>query len=302
VPVLSRWDGNTRVRALVTTSPRFRLDPTALSLAPRRGTAAANAVVAFYQRQRDAPWLRLFLGSLRCVSDRIAIHCVGDFDAEEQTTLKRFNCTMHAVPPSAPEIAENVAHLYLSQALDRISSDAAAQPDQVLVLDSVRAAFARDPFLTSTVGLSVFCEGPQRIGESDYNRHRLGYFVQPVDAWLRSPVVSSMLLRGALPVLREFYRRLLAELVGRADLLKVHKVVQGAVNKLCYGGEFGFPITAHPNGAEVYFDFLPSRLAVDTRHGIHVGGAVPAVVLAEHPDAPLMLKLRIDLNLAEDLI
>ena len=64
--------------------------------------------------------------------------------------------------------------------LDRIASGGVAQPDQVLVLDSVRAVFPRDPFLTKTIGLSVFCEGPTRIGESDYNRDRLGLFV-PLD-------------------------------------------------------------------------------------------------------------------------
>jgi hypothetical protein len=83
-------------------------------------------------------------------------------------------------------------------------------------------------------------------------------------------------------------------------LLKVHKVVQGVVNKLCHTGQLGFPVTAWPNGAEVYFDFLGSDLAIDTRHGVHIGGAVPGVVLADHPETPLMLKLRIDLNLGED--
>ncbi len=53
------------------------------------------------------------------------------------------------------------------------------------------------------------------------------------------------------------------------------------------------------NGAEVYFDLLGSDLAVGTRHGVRIGGAAPGVVLAGHPETPLMLKLRIDLNLAE---
>ena len=80
--------------------------------------------------------------------------------------------------------------------------------DQVLVIDNMRAIFPRYLFLTKTIGLSVFCEGPVRIGELDDNRARLGFFVSPVEeGWLRNPVVSSMVLRGALPVVREFYRR-----------------------------------------------------------------------------------------------
>ena len=266
---------------------------------PRRASAPRDAVVAFYQRQRDAGWLELFLGSLRCVSDAVDVHWVGDFDQGELEILTRFRCTAHAVPASEPAIAENVAHLYISQVLERIASGGEAQPDQVLVLDSVRAVFPRDPFLTKTIGLSVFCEGPTRIGESDYNRDRLGLFVQLDEGWLRQPVVSSMVLRGKLPLLREFYRRMLIELVGRAELLKIHKVIQGVVNKLCHAGDLGFPVIAHPNGAEVHFEFLSSRLAVDTRHGVRVGGTVPGVVLSGHRESKLVLKLRIDLNLPE---
>jgi hypothetical protein len=167
------------------------------------------------------------------------------------------------------------------------------------VLDSVCAVFPRDPFLTKTIGLSVFCEGPTRIGESGYNRHRLGLFVQLDERWLREPVVSSMVLRGPLPFLREFYRRMFIELVGRAEMLNIHKVMQGVVNKLCHAGDLGFPVIAHPNGAEVYFEFLASKLAVDTRHGVRVGGTVPGVVLSGHRESQLLLKLRIDLNLQE---
>ena len=168
------------------------------------------------------------------------------------------------------------------------------------VTPALRAIFPRDPFLTKTIGLSAFCEGPARIGESDYNRARLGFFVSPVEeGWLRNPVVSSMVLRGALPLVREFYRRMLIELVGRTELLRIQKVIQGLVNKLCHGGGLGFPVIVHPNGAEVHFDFLECRLGIDTRYGVRIGGAVPSVILASHPETPLMLKLKIDLNLPE---
>ncbi|MGC1412949.1 MAG: hypothetical protein WA864_28885 [Acetobacteraceae bacterium] len=262
--------------------------------------SATDAVVAFYLHERDADWLDVFLGSLHCVNDSVAVYCVGDFNQDDQAILARHRCTGYVVPTMASEIADNVAHFYLSQILDRIASDAAVRLDQVLVIDNMRAIFQRDPFLNKTIGLSVFCEGPARIGESDYNRARLGFFVAAVeDGWLSNPVVSSMVLRGALPVVREFYRRMLIELVGRTELLRIQKVVQGLVNKLCHGGGLGFPVIAHPNAAEVYFDFPECRLGVDTRYGVRVGGAVPAVVPASHSETPLMRKLRIDLNLPE---
>ncbi len=307
-PVLSHWDASARLTEYVGASPQFRLHRSMRGEWPappdepppsaaERESPATDAVVAFYLRQRDAGWLEVFLGSLHCVNDTTTVYCVGDFDQDDQAILARYRCTAYIVPAAELEIADNVGHFYLSQILDRISSEGAAQPDHVLVIDTMRAIFPRDPFLTKTIGLSVFCEGPMRIGESDYNRARLGFFVSPLDDWLREPVVSSMALRGPLPLVREFYRRMFVELVGRAELLRVQKVVQGLVNKLCRASELGFPVVAHPNGAEVHFDFLESRLGVDTRYGVRVGGAVPAVVLADHPETPLMLKLKIDLNL-----
>jgi hypothetical protein len=299
VSVLSCSDASAKVRQHVATSPRFHLDDLVAPPVPAPAPASRDAVVAFYQRQRDAGWLELFLGSLRCVSDAVDVHCVGDFDPDEMELLTRFRCTAHGVPAIEPEIAENIAHFYLNHVLDRIASGGLAQPDQVLVLDSVRAIFPRDPFLTKTIGLSTFCEGPTCIGESEYNRDRLSLFVALDDNWLRQSIVSSMALRGPLPIVREFYRRMFIELVGRADLLKIHKVVQGVVNKLCHGGDLGFPVILHPNGAEVHFDFLASSLAIDTRHGVRVGGTVPGVVLSAHTESQLLLKLRIDLNLPE---
>ena len=103
----------------------------------------------------------------------------------------------------------------LSQTLDRLAPEGADASDQVLMLDTVRAVFPRDPFLRTTIGLSVFCEGPTRMGKSDYNRARLAYFVTPDERRLQYPTLSSALLRGSVPVVREFYRHLLAELFGR---------------------------------------------------------------------------------------
>lgn len=294
-PVISHWSGNPRVRQHVASAPQFQLTERARGPLP----APANAVVAFYQRQRDEAWLRLFPGSLRCVSETTSIHCVGDFNEDEVAILSGYNCNVYRAPATEPEIADNVAHFFLSQVLDKLAADPATQPDQVLMLDSLRAMFPRDPFLTKTIGLSVFNEGPMRIGESDYNRARLGFFLPLDDTWLARPIVSSCALRGKLDIVRDFYRHLIGELAERQDLLSIPKVVQGAINKLSHGGTLGFPVIAHPNAAEVHFDFWPTPLAVDTRHGVRIGGSVPGVVLADNPDTPLMRKLRLDLGLLE---
>jgi hypothetical protein len=296
-PVLLRWDTDANLSRHVAVSPRFRLGRPLSRRAPCIPTMR-DAVVAFYHRQRDAGALGLFLGSLRSASDSLDVHCVGELDESEQAIMARFGCTAHAVSGCEAAMAENMAHLHIGRVLDTIASGS-ARPDQVLVLDSVSAAFPRDPFLNKTMGLSLFREGPMRIGESDYNRDRLALFATLDEQSLRQPIISSAALRGPLQVLRDFYRRLLTELAGRLDLLNIPKVVQGLFNKLARADDLGFPVTAHPNGSEVYFELLPSDLALDTRHGVRVGGTVPGVVLVGHRESPLTLKLRIDLNLAE---
>jgi hypothetical protein len=292
-PVLLQWDTDTRVRDHV----RSWLLASAPRPPAQTETASGDMVIAYYHRERDAAWLPLFLSSLQCVNDSVSVHCVGDFDPNEQALLARHRCIAHRAPATGVAIIENVAHFYLSQVLDRLAPEGADASNQVLMLDSVRAVFPRDPFLRTTIGLSVFCEGPTRIGESDYNRARLAYFVMPDERRLQYPTLSSALLRGSVPVVREFYRHLLAELVGRTELMKIHKVIQGAFNKLCRDSTLGFPVIAHPNGAEAYFDHWPSGLAIDIRHGVRVGGTVPGVVLGDHTETALMMKLRVDLNL-----
>src|SRR6202030_1478381 len=139
-------------------APRFRLDETIRGAWPiaapvdapassdtDKVSTAGDAVVAFYQRERDAKWLRLFLGSLRCVTNTIGVHCVGDFNQLELEDLARHDCIVHQVPATETEIAENVAHFYLSQVLDTLAADQSKTPRQVLVLDNVRAIFPRDP-------------------------------------------------------------------------------------------------------------------------------------------------------------
>ena len=290
VPVLHQWHEHQTLANHVKSSPRFRLAPTVYG-----GTTAtqANAVIGYYDRARDAGWLDLFLGSLRCTGYVGALHCVGDFDTAELALLTRHDCVAHRISHADPSLKiENIAHLFISQVLDRIAGTEATQPEQILVIDRVKAGFLRDPFQSSTIGLSAFCEGPVRIGEADYNRQRLELFGEPTEYALRQSVVSSEVFRGPVDVVRTFYRKLFIEYVGRAELLRFPQGIQGAVNKLCHGGDFDFPIVLHPNAAEVFFDYWPTELPMVTRPAVRVGEAVPAVVLSSTLQSELIVGLQ----------
>ena len=78
------------------------------------------------------------------------MHCVGNFEPHELEVLARHDCVVYQVPASEPGIAENIAHFYLSQVLDKLAADRSAMPDRVLVLDGMSAVFPRDPFLSTT--------------------------------------------------------------------------------------------------------------------------------------------------------
>jgi hypothetical protein len=307
VPMVTGWQGDTAIRAYVAGAPRFRLDAdmrgrfpaAALPSLAARPDPARNAVVAFFQQGRDDGWLPLFVHSLRCAAPQTRVHCIGDFSQQEQDWLLHAGCTVHPIAAVALELCDNVAHVHLNETLEKLAADPAGPPDQVLVLDSMRAVFPRDPFASATIGLSVFCETRERIADSEYNRVRLSFYVPESDSRLPLPVVSSSALRGSLPVVRAFYQSLFAELLSRPDILSVTKVVQGAINKLCHLGHFGFPVIVHPHGAEVYFDFWESGLSIDTRHGFRVGGTVPGVVLGAHAETMLMIRLRTDLGLQQ---
>jgi hypothetical protein len=69
------------------------------------------------------------------------------------------------------------------------------------------------------------------------------------------------------------------------------------MNKLCHGGGLEFPIIQHPNGAEVYFEFDPALLGVNTKQGIRIGGAVPAIVLNLFGASPLIRSVTASLGL-----
>jgi len=286
VPVLHQWQKHAALAGYVRSHARFRLSP----------PPARAAVVAFYDRERDAGWLDVFLTSLRSTGFNGALHCVGTFDSAETALLERHGGLAYQVGPLDASVQiENVAHLLISQVLDRIADKV---PGQVLVLDTLRAGFLRNPFENSTVGLSAFCEGPPRIGDSDDSLHRLALFDEGAERFRQRPIVSSMLFRGRMDHVRAFYRRLFIEFVGRAELLGISKSIQGAVNKLCHGGDFEFPIVLHANAAEVLFDFWPSGMQMATRPDIRVGGAVPAIVLGDQLQSEVMSALRRSLALA----
>ena len=288
LPVLHQWDQHDKVRDYIGAAPQFRnalldappapMAATPIGAAPR-AIEGVDSVVAFYHRQRDAEFLTLFLASLRVAGHAGGIHCVGEFNEHELSLLSQFGGTPHHVAAIDPTIVENLAHFHISHVLDGLAADVSVRHDQVLVLETMQAVIVRDPFQAKTIGLSTFCEGPMRIGESDFNRQRLAHFAPSDDAWLDRPIVSSCVLRGKLEVVRVFYRKLFVEFTGRAELLETPKIVQGAMNKLCHSGGLEFPIIQHPNGAEVYFEFDPILLGVNTKQGIRIGGAVPAIVL-----------------------
>jgi hypothetical protein len=259
-------------------------------------------VVAFYHRPRDADWLAPFLGSLRRAGHAGGVHCVGVFDADELAVLARHRCTAHRIGPTdAAYDIENLAHLHLSSVLGELAGAGEARPDQVLVLDNLRAAFQRDPFQSKTIGLSVFCEGPTRLGESRYNLDRLAMFTSPDQAMLRQPIISSALLRGRLQVVGAFYQRLLSEFVGRPELMRVPKVIQGAFNKVCRDEGLGFPVIVHPLAAEAYFDFWACPLELDTTRGLRFGGALPSIILGGAIDSPLLRNIWQRLGLGPSL-
>jgi hypothetical protein len=308
VPVVHQWDRKKITLDYVWAAPQFKLDaaqrtprpapPASPSMAGPRTMQQEDAVVAFYHHPRDADWLAPFLRSLRCAGYAEGLHCVGAFKQHELVLLSQYGCVAHPIDATDPSLdVENIAHLFLSRVLDQLATDAASRPDQVLVLDTVRAGFLRDPFQAKTIGLSAFHESAMRIGDSEYNLHRLAQFTAPQADLLQRPIVSSSLLRGKLDIVRACYRKLFIEFVGRAELLRIPKVIQGAINKLCHGGGLDVPVILHPNGAEAYFEIWEEGLPITTELPIRVAGAVPFVVLNPVRETELMQAVRASLGI-----
>jgi hypothetical protein len=304
VPVLHQWDRNEIIDNYVRSSPRFKLTPQQrvpvlrdVAMVPSQERKRDRAVVAFYHPGRDAGWLALFLASLRNAGHGGSVHCTGTFSESELALLAKYDCAAYPIEPTDPGLdIDSVAHLFLSHILDQLA-DSESEPEQVLVLDSVRAGFLRDPFQAETIGLSVFHENPTLIADSEFNLHRLAMFTDIEGDVAQHPVVSSALLRGKLDIVRAFYRKLFVEFVGRAERLRIHKVMQGAINKLCHGGVPGMPIVQHVNGAEAYFEIWEEGLPARTDPSIRVGGAVPFAVLNPVRETELMRAIKSRLSL-----
>jgi hypothetical protein len=305
VPVLHQWQKHPRLAAHVRSSPRFRFTAAssvpaarALSGSPLPDAPAQGTVICFYHRERDAGWLEPFVASLRMVGFAGPIHCIGAFDETEKATLSHYRCTPHGLFETDFSIgADNLAHFCFCQLLDELAVTGDHPDRQVMLFESVHAVFQRDPFIGKTIGLSVFCEGSTRIGESEFNLHRVAHLGETSEALRRRPVISSAVLRGDLGVLRDFYRRILKEYAGRAELLRFDKSIQGAMNWVCHGGDVTFPVAVHPNGAEIFFQTSVSDLAITTDHGITVGGAVPAAIFNPFHDTELLRTLRCELGI-----
>ena len=143
----------------------------------------------------------------------------------------------------------------------------------------------------------LFHESSTRIGDSEYNLQRLAFFTTPDEAVVQRPIISSALLRGRLDIVRAFYHKLFLEFVGRAELMQVHKVIQGAFNKLCHQGGLDTPIIQHPNGAEAYIEIWGEGLPTSIEPPIRVAGTVPFVVMNPVRETELMRALRASLDL-----
>jgi hypothetical protein len=313
VPVIHQWDRKAVLRQYVEGAAQFRLDA---NPAPRHPTVARrastplpmtadqhDAVLCCYHRERDAEWLEPFFATLRTVGFAGAIHCVGDFNANELAVLSRHGAIAHRIDPigGGSHHVDNLAHAHMSRVLDELATEQPACLDQVLVISTMRAGFLRDPFLSKTIGLSVFCEGAGSIGASEYNVLRLQQFIDINDTWHRRPVVSSAVLRGQVEIVRQYYRKLMAEFDGRPHLLEMQNMVQGAFNKLCQDNAFDFPVILHPNAAEVYFEIGLQSMATDTRTGVRIAGAMPAIVVSPYSKTWLMDTLRNTLHLSSVL-
>ena len=300
VPVLHQWQKHPRLAAHVRSSPRFRLaalppvsSGRSLPGSPLPDAPDQGTVICFYHRERDAGWLEPFVASMRMVGFAGPIHCIGSFDERESATLSQYRCAVHGLFEMDFSIgADNLAHFCFCQMLDELALTGDGHDRQIMLFESVHAVFQRDPFIGQTIGLSVFCEGSTRIGELEFNLHRVAHLGETDEALRHRPIISSAVLRGALAILRDFYRRILTEYAGRAELLRFDKSIQGAVNWVCHGSRLPFPVVVHPNGAEIFFQASASDLVLTTDHGITVGGAVPAAIFNAFHDTELLRTLR----------
>jgi hypothetical protein len=221
------------------------------------------------------------------------IHCVArSLDDSEIGLLTEYGGVGHLVADSPAGSEENAAHICISWVLDKLAADTGTAPGEVLLVDSARAGFLSDPFHVRTPGLSLFLEGPTHLGDSEPNRRWLSAVGCDDGLFADRPIVSSSLVRGAIGTVRDFYRQLLPEITCSAELMTMHKVVQGAFNKLCHGGKLGFPVTLHANGSQAFFEIWHCDLSIETEPVIKVGGVTPAIIVSAKPNSDLLKALR----------
>ena len=268
VPVLHQWQKHTCSRRSISASHR-RFSSADGQPKPGGTTSTAQCgAVAICHRARDAGWLEAFSGQpahYRLRRHR-ALHRAFD-PVRGLRSCARHHCTAHAVPADEPRVGRRTSRISVSAGARSSWRHAEPQIDQVMLFDS-RACGVPAQSIRRRDDRPV---GIQR-GRNPYRRIRIQrctgsrISVRPTTRWLRCPIISSSILRGGVGVLRAFYRRLLAEYVGRAELLTVEKGIQGAINLVCHSGGLSFPMTIHPNGAEVLFrDTGHPRLPVTAR-------------------------------------
>jgi hypothetical protein len=311
VPVIHQWDRCQSVADYVQSSPQFTI-PSQENIVDSRPHAAAvrqsyfeapkpveeivskaDAIISYYDRERHAGWLRPFLASARTVGFTGNMYCVGVFNQDELDLLAQYQCQSRNLDVrSAIVDPQNGAHLYMRSVLDGIARTPGQCPDQVLLVDTVRVTFLRNPFLTKTIGLSLFVEGAVRIGDSKDNLNWLSLFVDSVDPFLDKLIVSSSMLRGSVTVVQTFCRQLLAEFHDNLQLLSRPKIMQGVFNKLCHKGNLGYPVTLYPNGSVAYFDIGPRDLPVETQPIIRVGANMPSIIVYAINETKLTVAIR----------
>ena len=181
-PVLSRLERQCAGRAachdLATVSPGRLVRPLAVAgpvvPEPSGGARRGGRILSASTRRRLA---HAVPRQPALCQRRHRLHCVGDFDQDELAILARFKCTGYVVPATAPAIAENVAHFYLNQVLERMSSARPRSRIRCWCSTASGRCFRATRSSARPSDCRCSARGPPRIGESDYNRDRLALFV-----------------------------------------------------------------------------------------------------------------------------
>jgi hypothetical protein len=231
---------------------------------------AADAVLAF-AAPADLPVLGRFIAALRrtgfegwiivCAGQDIGIAAVAEWD--ESCRAERFE-----LDPAIP--AANAAHCCFAAYLEGVEGR------RVLGIDNIRARPQLNPFGLASAQVSVSAEGCRKIRDCKLNTQWLAAFGPGFEDILDRQIVSSEIVMGAVADLRRFYGLVMDQFRGRAHLMRLEKIIQGAIARVAYGAASG--VTVHPNGTLRYSAFWPSEMIVEPGELLRVGGVVPAIV------------------------